>query len=123
MFPTTNVWINFMAANDLCYTSTTQYRANLQTWIDAVKAAGHIPVLIHPTWGDDPGYCPQNIPAFITVIDGLVASNNLLPAIPLYEATLNQIQDIYLPPDVHLSHAGCAVWQQTIAAWPNSYLY
>jgi acyl-CoA thioesterase-1 len=62
--------------------SVDQYRTNLQSLIDRVKAAGRTPVIPHIPPSADGGH--DDIPAYNTVIDELTAQNQLLPGADLY---------------------------------------
>jgi len=55
--------------------SPTTFKANMQTIIDHIKAAGRIPVLARIPYSTDGQH--DYIPAFNTAIDALTASNNL----------------------------------------------
>jgi lysophospholipase L1-like esterase len=112
-------WFLTMGTNDLCG-GATAYAQYAQAWLAAVKAAGHIPILVHPIWGNNvSAYCSGNGPAFNKAIDTLVAANNLMPAVPLYEATFGH-PEYFDPNDVHPNSAGCAVWRQTFASFVAS---
>ena len=121
LFPMVSHWINTMGTNDLCYSSVATFTANVQSWVTSVKNAGGIPVLVHPIWGNNQvSYCYTNGPAFNAAIDSLVVSNNLTPAVPIYEATVGH-PEYFDANDVHPNAAGCAVWNQTFATYANRY--
>lgn len=113
-------WFLTMGTNDLC-AGADEYAAYAQTWIDAVKAAGAVPILVHPIWGNDnASYCSDNGPSFNAAVDALVNANGLPPAVPLYEATVGH-PEYYDGSDVHPNPTGCAVWNQTFAAAVSSF--
>lgn len=113
-------WFLTMGTNDLCG-GADAYAAQVQAWVDAVKGAGAVPILVHPIWGDDnASYCSDNGPSFNAAVDALVAANGLPPAVPLYEATVGH-PEYYDPGDVHPNPTGCAVWNQTFAAAVSSF--
>jgi len=58
------------------------FKANLQTLIDRVKAAGRVPVLPQIPPAADGSH--ESIPAYNTAIDELNAANDLLPGADLY---------------------------------------
>jgi lysophospholipase L1-like esterase len=113
-------WFLTMGTNDLCG-GAAAFSANAQTWINAVKAAGATPILVHPIWGNNStAYCSQNGPSFNTAVDALVNSNGLLPAVRLYEATVGH-PEYFDPGDVHPNSTGCAVWNKTFADAVSSF--
>ena len=113
-FPHARNWILTMGTNDLCGGATV-FATNAQAWIDAVRAAGRVPVLVHPIWGNNvASYCSANGPSFNTAVDALVAKNGLAPAVPLYEAFVGHAED-FGPGDVHPNGAGCRLWDQVFA--------
>jgi lysophospholipase L1-like esterase len=113
-------WFLTMGTNDLC-AGADAYAAYAQTWIDAVKAAGAVPILVHPIWGNDnSSYCSDNGPSFNAAVDALVSANGLPPAVPLYEATVGH-SEYYDDGDVHPNPTGCAVWNQTFATAVSSF--
>ena len=113
-------WFLTMGTNDLC-DGVTSFSTRAQSWIDAVKAAGHSPMLVHPIWGNNvSAYCSANGPAFNAAIDTLVSTNNLAPAVPLYEATVGH-PEYFDRGDVHPNEAGCRVWNQTFATYVSSF--
>ena len=113
-------WFFTMGTNDLCQ-GAEKYAANAQTWIDAVKGAGAVPILVHPIWGNDvASYCSDNGPSFNAAVDALVAQNGLGPAVPLYEATLGH-PEYFEQGDVHPNPLGCSVWNKTFADAVDSF--
>lgn len=107
-------WFLVMGTNDSC-AGAAVYATRAQRWIDAVKAAGHTPILVHPIWGNDvAAYCSVNGPAFNAAIDALVAKNGLLPPVPLYEATVGH-PEYYGQGDVHPNAEGCHAWNRVFA--------
>ena len=118
-YPHVRTWFLVMGTNDMCR-GAAAYVPLAQTWIDAVKAAGHVPVLVHPIWGNEvKEYCSANGPSFVAAIDALVAKNKLLPAVPLYEATVGH-KEYFGSGDVHPNEAGCRVWNRTFATAAKS---
>ncbi len=119
-FPFVAHWFLTMGTNDLCG-GASAYTTNVQAWIHVVKAAGALPILVHPIWGNDvTAYCSSNGPALNAAIDALVASNGLPPAVPLYEATVGH-SSYFDSGDVHPNAAGCAVWNQTFATYAGRF--
>jgi hypothetical protein len=103
-----------MGTNDLCAGSAA-YATSAQAWINTVEAAGAVPILVHPIWGNNvASYCSQNGPSFNAAIDALVVANGLMPAVPLYEATVGH-PEYFGQGDVHPSSTGCQVWRQVLA--------
>lgn len=102
--------------NDLNWTSVSAFKASAQSWITKVKTVGRTPILSHVIWANNvPSYGAGNEPAFNQAIDELVVSNNLLPAVPLYEATVNH-PEYFESDDVHPNHLGCQTgWSPTFA--------
>ena len=49
-------------------------------------------------------------------VDALVLSNGLMPAVPLYEATVGH-SEYFDSGDVHPNYAGCDAWNKTFAAY------
>jgi lysophospholipase L1-like esterase len=122
MFPMSRHWFFNLGTNDLCYLSSTQFRAETQSWISKVKAAGRVPILAHPIWANNvSSYCSQNGPSFNSDIDTLVQSNQLLPPVPLYEGTVGH-GEYFDPGDVHPNHAGCRAWNQIFATYVKTYI-
>lgn len=120
-FEPVRYWFLTMGTNDLCAGATT-YATRAQSWIDAVKAAGHVPILVHPIWGNDvTSYCSKNGPAFNAAVDALVQKNGLLPPVPLYEATVGRA-DYFGEDDVHPSPTGCHAWNETFARYVTTTL-
>jgi acyl-CoA thioesterase-1 len=114
LFRPVKYWFLTMGTNDLCG-GAARYSAGAQTWIDSVKAASAVPILVHPMWANDNAdFCSQNGPSFNAAIDALVAKNGLVRAVPLYEATVGH-REYFDGGDVHPNAAGCAVWNQTFA--------
>ena len=114
LFRPVRYWFLTMGTNDLCAGAET-FSANAQTWIDKVKAAGVVPILVHPIWGNDnASYCSDNGPSFNAAVDELVKANGLMPAVPLYEATVGH-PEYFDGGDVHPNPAGCAVWNAVFA--------
>jgi lysophospholipase L1-like esterase len=114
-FPHVKHWFLVMGTNDLCH-GAEAYSERAQRWIDAVKAAGREPILVHPIWGNDvKEYCSASGPAFVAAVDALVKKNRLRPAVPLYEATVGR-KDLFSEGDVHPNEGGCRVWRKTFAA-------
>ena len=113
-------WFFTMGTNDLCQ-GADKYAANAQVWIDAVKGAGAVPILVHPIWGNDnASYCSDNGPSFNAAVDALVAKNGLGPAVQLYEATVGH-PEYYEAGDVHPNPLGCSVWNKTFADAVSSF--
>jgi lysophospholipase L1-like esterase len=118
-FPHVKHWFLVMGTNDQCR-GAAAWVPLAQSWIDAVKAAGHVPILVHPIWGNDvKEYCSANGPSFVAAIDALVAKNKLVPAVPLYEATVGH-KEYFGEGDVHPNAAGCRVWNRTFATAAKS---
>jgi acyl-CoA thioesterase-1 len=114
LFQPVRYWFFTMGTNDLC-SGASYFSGYAQKWIDAVKAAGAVPILVHPIWGNnDSSYCYQNGPSFNAAVDSLVSANGLMPAVPLYEATVGH-SEYFDSGDVHPNATGCAVWNQTFA--------
>lgn len=114
LFRPVKYWFLTMGTNDLCG-GADKFSANAQAWIDSVKEAGVVPILVHPIWGNDnASYCSDNGPSFNAAVDDLVAKNGLVPAVPLYEATVGH-PEYYDGGDVHPNELGCHVWNQTFA--------
>lgn len=82
--PDVKYWaINYGANDSVNNTSdTTNFRNNMQTLINKVKAAGKVPVIARIHYVKDGNH--NNISAFNSVIDDLVRSNNLIPGPDLY---------------------------------------
>jgi acyl-CoA thioesterase I len=113
-------WFLTMGTNDLCG-GAASYSGYAQRWVEAVKAAGATPILVHPIWAnDDSSYCSWNGPAFNAAVDALVTSNALPPAVPLYEATLDH-PEYFDTGDVHPNASGCHAWNQTFATYVNGF--
>lgn len=108
--------------NDLNWTSVSTFKSLVQSWITKVKAAGRTPILSHVIWANNvASYGAGNEPAFNQAIDELVVSNNLLPAVPLYEATVNH-PEYFSSGDVHPNHLGCqTAWSPTFANYIKMY--
>ena len=116
LFKPVKYWFLTMGTNDLCGGSSV-YAGNVQNWITAVKAGGAIPILVHPIWGNNvSAYCYQNGPSMNAAVDALVLSNGLMPAVPLYEATVGH-SEYFDSGDVHPNYAGCDAWNKTFAAY------
>jgi acyl-CoA thioesterase-1 len=114
-FPAIPRWFFTMGANDLCSTGT--YSTPAQAWITAIKNAGATPILVHTMWANNvSSFCSANGPTLNTIIDNLISSNGLLPAVPLYEATVGH-PEYFDSGDVHPNSAGCLVWNQTFATY------
>ncbi len=120
LFQPVKYWFLTMGTNDLC-SGASYFSAYAQTWINAVKAAGAVPILVHPIWANNvTSFCSQNGASFNSAIDALVESNGLLPAVPLYEATVDH-PEYFDPDDVHPNALGCHVWNQTFANAVSSF--
>lgn len=107
-FPMVKYWIFNMGTNDLCYTSPTNFGAYVSSWVTKVKAAGRIPLVTHPIWGNDTSsYCSNNGPSFNTAVNAVIANNpGMLPAIQLYELTLGH-SNYFASGDVHMTYSDC----------------
>lgn len=119
LFAPVRYWFLAMGTNDLCG-GAAAYVVAAQAWIDAVKTAGGIPILVHPIWANDnTSYCSSNGASFNAAIDLLVARNKLRPAVPLYEATFGH-SEYFDAGDVHPNAAGCAAWNRTFAKYARA---
>ncbi len=120
LFRPVKYWFFTMGTNDLCG-GASAFSGNAQRWVDAVKAAGGVPILVHPIWANNvASFCYQNGPAFNAAVDALVQSNGLRPAVPLYEATVGH-PEYFASGDVHPNTLGCAVWNKTFADAVSSF--
>jgi len=121
-FPMIQNWIFNFGTNDFCWSTPEYFGGMVQSWITKVKAAGKTPILVRPIWGNDvTDYCYQNGPAFNAVINGLVVSNDLLPAVQLYEGTYGHYE-YFDTGDVHPNHDGCRAWNSIFANYVQTYL-
>jgi lysophospholipase L1-like esterase len=88
-----------------------QFRANMQTLIDRVRAAGRMPVLATIP------YSPESelaaLPAYNQVIRDLETSNGLPPGPDLYALTLAN-ESLIMPDGVHMTPVGSQAIQR---AW------
>lgn len=118
-FPDANIWVYVMGTNDLNWTPTSWYKNKLQLWVNKVKAAGKTPVISHVIWSNTRSV---NEAAFNVIVDQVVQENDLLPAVPLYEATVNH-SEYFRTGDVHPNYNGCEVgWRPTFVSYFNQYL-
>ncbi len=120
LFRPVKYWFFAMGTNDLCG-GASAFAANAQRWIDAVKAADQVPILVHPIWANDSAaYCSENGPALDAAVDQLVSTNGLMPAVPLYEATVGH-PEYFDAGSVDPNAAGCAVWNKIFADAVSSF--
>lgn len=120
LFKPVEYWFLAMGTNNLCG-GAALFKSKAQVWINAVKAAGATPILVHPIWANgNSSYCSSNGPDFNAAVDELVESNGLLPAVRLYEATVGH-PEYFDPGDVHPNDAGCHLWNQTFADAVSSF--
>lgn len=118
-FPDANIWVYVMGTNDLNWTPTSWYKNKLQLWVNKVKAAGKTPIISHVIWANTRSV---NEAAFNVIVDQVVQENNLTPAIPLYEATVNH-SEYFRTGDVHPNYNGCEVgWRPVFANYFHQYL-
>lgn len=95
--------------------SPEQFRANLQTLVDKIKAAGHVPVIAHIRYSTAPAPVgiDQEIQRLNTAVDQVVTANDLIAGPDLY--ALFRAHPDYLQPDgVHPNDAGSRAMNQ---AW------
>lgn len=109
--PDVNYWLLEWGTNDaFAMTDPTTVRANLQTVIDKIKAAGHVPVIarIPPviTTDGSQAQITAEIEAINRQIDALTQANHLIPGPDLY-AVIGKNPTSYLQSDgIHPTGAG-----------------
>ena len=114
--PDARYWAIGYGSNDSAgdSTDTARFKKNMQTIIDRIKAAGHIPVLARIPYSTDGQH--STIPAFNAVIDDLRRDNSLPAGPDLYAWFLkhpNQLRD-GLHPDKNGIEAINRLWAEAV---------
>jgi acyl-CoA thioesterase-1 len=81
--------------NDVSVAPST-FKSNMQSMIDMVKAAGRIPVIPHIPYSGDGNH--NSLPQYNTVIDQLVATNQLIAGPDLYAHFMANQTEFVCPP-------------------------
>jgi lysophospholipase L1-like esterase len=82
--------------NDAAHGDTGAYMTNMQAMIDMVKAAGKIPIIPRIPYATNTLY--SSVDQFNTVVDQLVASNNLIVGPDFYTFFMANQDDFTCPP-------------------------
>lgn len=114
--PDARFWAIGYGSNDSAGDSadTERFRQNLQTIIDRIRAAGHVPILARIPYATDGQH--STIPRFNAVVDDLRRKNNLPPGPDLYayfRAHSDQLRD-GLHPDQKGIEAMNRLWAQAV---------
>jgi acyl-CoA thioesterase-1 len=105
--PDMHYWLLGWGTNDAAQNVPAEtFRANLQTLIDKVKQAGHIPVVAHVPYMKKDAVVDQLVQSYNDQIDQLTSENGLIPGPDLYQVTHNQASAYLLPDGVHPTDAG-----------------
>jgi lysophospholipase L1-like esterase len=112
--------------NDVNHGTVASFRTNMQAMIDMVKGAGRLPIIPRIPYAGNAAYA--NVPAYNSVVDELVASNQLNAGPDLFAYFMGHPEEFTCPPcgsgrltdNLHPNDVGLAAMNQlwTEAARP-----
>jgi len=106
--PDIHYWLLEWGTNDaLEQVSPEHFQVNLQTLVDKIKQAGHIPILAHLPYISGRGKSiDQEIQALNAVIDSITQTNGLMTGPDLYQLFRTHSATYLLPDGIHPTPAG-----------------
>jgi lysophospholipase L1-like esterase len=118
--PDMHYWLLGWGTNDAFkqHIAPDHFRANLQTLVDKIKQAGHVPVLAHIPYMRVNGL-DQEVQSLNAVIDQVTAANGLTRGPDLYQLFLTHQTTYFLADGIHPSAEGAKAmnlaWFQVLA--------
>jgi lysophospholipase L1-like esterase len=117
--PDVHYWLLQWGTNDaFSQLSPDRYRADMQTIVDKIRAAGRVPILARlPAINaarPDATAINQRIDAYNVVIDQVTAANHLLPGPDMHAVFSGHLNTYLLPDGIYPSSAGAQAMNQ---AW------
>jgi len=104
--PDIHYWILGWGTNDAFDQVTPDhFRANLQTLVDKIKQAGHVPIISHIPYSKVPGL-NQEIQSLNAVIDQVTAANGLISGPDFYQLFLTHQTTYFLSDGIHPNAEG-----------------
>ena len=85
--------------------SPNHFRANLQTLVDKIKLAGHVPILAHIPYIAGKNL-EQEVQSLNAVIDQIMAANGLIRGPDFYQLFLTHKTTYFLPDGIHPNAEG-----------------
>ena len=116
-YPDANYYLILYGTNDASIpVSKATYKANMQTIIDKIKAAGKTPFLAKVPYASDPGFSDASIQEYNTAIDELKVANGITVIPPDFYAWFNSHPD-QLADGLHPNGTG---YQSMANLWFNA---
>jgi len=104
--PDMHYWVLGWGTNDaLDQVSPAHFQANLQTLVDKIKQAGHVPMIAHIPYSARPGL-DQEIQALNRVIDQVTTTNGLISGPDFYHLFLSHQKAYLLQDGIHPTAEG-----------------
>ncbi|HZR40280.1 MAG TPA: GDSL-type esterase/lipase family protein [Ktedonobacteraceae bacterium] len=125
--PDMHYWFIGLGTNDVPgLVAPETFQKNLQSIINAVKAAGHVPILARIPYANRPAVpnqseLDQEVRALNTVIDQLTVSNGLIRGPDLYQVFQPHAKEYLLPDGIHPTPAGAIAINRAWFAATGSY--
>jgi lysophospholipase L1-like esterase len=104
--PDIHYWLLGWGTNDAFdNVSPNHFRANLQTLVDKIKLAGHVPILAHIPYIAGKNL-EQEVQSLNAVIDQIMAANGLIRGPDFYQLFLTHKTTYFLPDGIHPNAEG-----------------
>jgi lysophospholipase L1-like esterase len=119
LLPDVTYWGIGLGTNDSgAGVSDAAFEANLRALVEAVLAAGHVPLLARIPYTADPSYAGATV-RLNAVVDAVTARYRLPPGPDLYAVFQQHAGDYYDVggDQIHPNKVGCTAWQQ---AWAET---